>query len=305
MRVLDIFSLLVVIFVSLEIREADAQALRRPGAPNGAPLQPDVAPSSNPPEAGTPVSPANPPSTVAPPQDAATAPDAPAAADDPVVAPEAAGQTNRAAEDTAAEDTAAEDNGVVAPRTPGPPPNSLDYFQSGVALTSESLGSAADVCPESAVTPCILGPGGGLTIRAGYRSRGPWYVGGAYEFARLDSSNLLKLAILQQVRAEARVYKDFGTRLVPYLNAGLGGVLYGSEWGASTGGMVVSAGLGLEFQITQSTVVGFSPMYRALVLRSFRDSAGQQRAKEFFGFGLAHFVAIELVFEVREPLPRW
>lgn len=189
--------------------------------------------------------------------------------------------------------------------TPEPPPNSLEYFQYGAAVVSETLGSAADVCPDGAGTPCILGSGGGLLIRIGYRSRGPWLMTGAYEFSRHDSSNLLRLAILQQLRGEARYYLDQRTRLTPYLAMGAGLALYGSEWGAETGGLVATLGPGLEFQITQSTVVGFAPMYRAFVLRNFVDSAGQARADQYFGFGLAHFIALELVFEVREPLPRW
>jgi len=195
---------------------------------------------------------------------------------------------------------------AAAQSTPDPPPNSLEYFQYGVALASETVGSAADVCPDdTAPTPCILGSGGGMAIRFVYRSRVPWLVGGAYEFSRHDSSNLFRLAILQQLRAEARYYADQGTRLTPYLAAGAGAALYGSEWGASTGGLLATLGAGLEFQITQSTVVGFAPMYRALLLRNFKDSAGQRRADRYFGFGLAHLVGIELVFEVREPLPRW
>jgi len=195
---------------------------------------------------------------------------------------------------------------AAAQTPPDPPPRSLDYLQYGVALASETVGSAADVCPQDAEpTPCILGSGGGMAIRVGYRSRGPWLVGGAYEFSRHDSSNLLRLAILQQLRAEARYYADQGTRLTPYLAAGAGAALYGSEWGASTGGLLATLGGGLEFQISQSTVVGFAPMYRALLLRKFNDSAGQERANRYFGFGLAHLIGIELVFEVREPLPRW
>jgi hypothetical protein len=186
-----------------------------------------------------------------------------------------------------------------------PPPNSLDYFQYGVALASESVASGADVCPEGAVAPCIFGYGGGMAIRVAYRSRGPWLIGGAYEFSRHNSSNLLRLAILQQLRAEARYYLDQGTRLTPYLASGAGVAIYGSEWGANTGGLVATLGAGLEFQITQSTVVGCAPMYRAFLLRNFKDSAGQLRANHYFGFGLAHFIAIELVLEVREPLPRW
>ena len=189
---------------------------------------------------------------------------------------------------------------------PAPPPRSLEYFQYGAALVGETVGSAADVCPTSTGSaPCILGSGGGLAIRVGYRSRGAWFLGGAYEFTRHDSSNLLRLAILQQLRGEARYYADQGTRLTPFVAFAAGGVLYGSEWGAETGGLVLSVGPGLEFQITQSTVIGFAPMYRALVLRSFVDSAGQPRADSFFGFGLAHLIGLELVFEVRDPLPRW
>jgi len=189
--------------------------------------------------------------------------------------------------------------------TPRPPPNSVEYFQYGVALALEQLGSAADVCPSSATVPCILGSGGGLAIRAGYRSRGPWMVGGAYEFSRHDSSNLLRLAILQQLRGEARYYVDRSTRLSPYASMGAGLALYGSEWAVSTGGLVATIGLGVEFQITQATVVGCAPMYRAFLLRNFTDSAGQHRADQYFGFGLAHFIGLELVFEVRDPLPRW
>src|SRR5690242_17572273 len=111
---------------------------------------------------------------------------------------------------------------AAADPTPEPPPNSLEYFQYGAALVSETLGSAADVCPAGAGTPCILGSGGGLLIRAGYRSRGPWLVQGSYEFSRHDSSNLLRLAILQQLRGEARYYLDQRTRLTPYLAMGAG-----------------------------------------------------------------------------------
>jgi hypothetical protein len=32
---------------------------------------------------------------------------------------------------------------------------------------------------------------------------------------------------------------------------------------------------------------------------------GQQRADRFLGFGLAHFVVLELTLEVRRPLGRW
>ena len=150
-----------------------------------------------------------------------------------------------------------------------------------------------------------LQAGGGLTIRAGYRSRFPWYVGGAYEFSRHDSSNLLILPILQQIRAEGRYYWDRGQRLLPYLAAGAGVVLYGSEWGVESGGAAALLGLGLEFQVTPALAIGGSISYRPMLFRRWTDSAGQLRADEVAGFGVAHLAALELAVELRNPLPRW
>jgi hypothetical protein len=183
--------------------------------------------------------------------------------------------------------------------------SSLDYFQYGVALSAETKAHGGDVCPPGSLTPCILGSGGGLAVRVALRSRGPWLAGGAYEFSRHESSNLLRLAILQQLRGEVRYYLDRGTRLTPYAGAGVGLAAFGPEWGMDTGGLVTTLGGGVEFQITQSTVVGCAAMYRAFLLRGFTDSTGQHRSDRYFGFGLAHFVGLELVFEVRDPLPRW
>jgi opacity protein-like surface antigen len=139
--------------------------------------------------------------------------------------------------------------------------------------------------------PCILGNGGGLAIRVGYRSRGPWYLGGAYEFSRQDSANLLRLPILQQLRAELRVH--------------LTRVVYGNEWGLDTWGGGSAVGAGLEFQVTSSIVLNMAINYRQLFLRRWRDGAGQLRADGPLDFGLAHMVALEFGFEIREPLSRW
>ncbi|HEY4158539.1 MAG TPA: hypothetical protein VGM29_10600 [Polyangiaceae bacterium] len=191
------------------------------------------------------------------------------------------------------------------PEGPRPPPINVEYFQYGVALVVDKPLSGGDVCPVHAVTPCILGGGGGFGIQLGYRSRGPWYAGGAFEISRHDSSNLLRLAILQQLRGEARYYFEAGNRLTPYVAFGLGAAIYGNEWGASTAGPEASTALGLEFQVTQSVVLGFALGYRALFLRGWTDSTGQERADHYLGFGLAHLLGLGLTFERRDPLARW
>ena len=45
--------------------------------------------------------------------------------------------------------------------------------------------------------------------------------------------------------------------------------------------------------------------YRQLFLRRWTDGTGEERAAGPFDFGLAHIVALEFGFEIREPLSRW
>jgi len=186
-----------------------------------------------------------------------------------------------------------------------PPPNSLEYLVTGVALSAETVASPADMCPDDDDTPCILERGLGLGIRAGYRTRGAWYAGGAYEFSRHESSNLLRLAIMQQLRAEVRYYMDLGTRATPYLGFGFGAVIYGNEWGADTGGVTGMLGPGIEFAVTPDLSVGAALYYRPMLLRGYEDTTEHRRADSLFGFGATHLVGLELIVELRDPLPRW
>jgi opacity protein-like surface antigen len=186
-----------------------------------------------------------------------------------------------------------------------PPPTRVEYLQYGVSLHTLTLLDGGAVCPAGARTPCILGSGGGLGLRAGYRSRGPFYLGATFQLSRLNSSNLLRLGILQRLLAEGRYYFDRGNRLTPYLLAGLGGAIYGNEWGASSGGAALSLGVGLEYQISERTVVTLLPTYQPVLFRRFHDSTGQARADGLLGFGLAHWLAVQVIIEARDPLSRW
>ena len=186
-----------------------------------------------------------------------------------------------------------------------PPPSSLDYLVTGIALGAETVASPADVCPGPEGSACILERGLGLGIRAGYRSRGPWYTGGAYQFSRHESSNLLRLAIMQQLRGEIRYYMDLGTRATPYLGFGLGAVIYGNEWGADTGGVVGMFGPGVELAVTQDLAVGAALFYRPMLLRAYTDTTGVRRADGILGFGTTHLLGLEFIVELRDPLPRW
>ena len=110
---------------------------------------------------------------------------------------------------------------------------------------------------------------GGLGLRAGYRSRGPFYLGASFQLSRLNSSNLLRLGILQRLTADGRYYFDRGDRLTPYLTAGVGGAIYGNEFRASSGGVALTFGVGLEYQISERTVVTLLPAYEPILFRQF------------------------------------
>lgn len=185
-----------------------------------------------------------------------------------------------------------------------PPPTSVEYLQYGVSLHTLTLLDAGDVCPGDQ-SKCILGSGGGLGLRVGYRSRGPFYFGAAWQLSRLNSSNLLRLALLQRLTVDGRYYLDRGNRLTPYLLAGVGGAMYGNEFSASTAGIALSLGFGLEYQISERTVVTLLPTYQPVLFRRFTDALGRTLADGPLGFGLAHWLAVQVVIEARDPLARW
>lgn len=187
-----------------------------------------------------------------------------------------------------------------------PPPTSVEYLQYGVSLHTLTLLDSGSVCLDDENEACILGSGGGLGLRMGYRSRGPLYLGASFQLSRLNSSNLLRLAILQRLTADGRYYFDRGNRLTPYVLAGVGGAIYGNEFSATTGGIAISLGVGLEYQISERTVVTLLPSYEPVLFRRFTDTLdGAILADGPLGFGMAHWLAVQLVIEVRDPLSRW
>jgi hypothetical protein len=177
-----------------------------------------------------------------------------------------------------------------------PPPTNVVYVQYGVALTAEAVSAAGPICDNTAV-PCILGPGGGVAVRVGWRGTGALYFGGAYELSKQDPNKLLRLAILQQVRAEGRYYFVSGRDTEPYLSAGLGLAGYGNEWGVDTWGPASFLGVGFETQLTRRTVVGVAVAYRLLYLQRFTDTTGAPRDA-----GIAQLIGLDFVLEQRDPI---
>jgi len=172
------------------------------------------------------------------------------------------------------------------------------FIQFGVGVTTEFVASDSALCdPDIRVVPhCILGSGAGLVFpRVGWRSPGHWYVGGAYEFSKQDASNVYLLPILQQLRGEARYYFLEGHVGTPFLEGSLGVAGYGNEWTVDAYGPVASLGFGIEAQISKNTVVGATFVYRVLYLRSFVDSAGNERDG-----GFAQLLGLNVALEARD-----
>lgn len=179
-----------------------------------------------------------------------------------------------------------------------PPPSHVVYFQYGVAFTTEQVVAPGPICDNESI-PCILGAGGGIAVRAGWRSTGPLYLGGAYELTKQDPNKLYRIALLQQARAEARYYFMTARVTEPYaaISAGVAG--YGNEWAIDTWGPGGSIGGGLEYQITRRTVVGLALAYRLLYFSRFTDTAGAERSP-----GIAQLFGVDLVLEQRDAIVR-
>ncbi|MFO0678524.1 MAG: hypothetical protein U0169_18455 [Polyangiaceae bacterium] len=168
------------------------------------------------------------------------------------------------------------------------------FLQFGVAFTGEFVTDAGALCAKT-TSPCILGSGGGVAARVGFRSESPWYLGLAYELSKQDPNKLYRLAILQQFRFEARYYVATGRRIEPYLAAGAGLAGYGNEWAVDTFGPAAHAGAGMEFQLSRTAVVGLALTYRAIVFRGYTDSSRAVRDA-----GLAQLVGIDVTLEARD-----
>jgi hypothetical protein len=176
-----------------------------------------------------------------------------------------------------------------------PPPTHRAYVQYGVGLAAEVVASAGPIC--SNVQNCIVGSGGGASITVGYRPETEIYVGGAYEFSKQDASELYRLAILQQVRAEARRYFPTGREISPFLVVGLGVQAYGNEWSIDTWGPNATIGGGAEFELGGGPVLALTVAYRPMYFQSWVDSSTISH-----GSGVAHFVSLEVSLEARDAL---
>jgi len=179
-----------------------------------------------------------------------------------------------------------------------PPPTSVVYFQYGVAFTANGIAAPGPICDNVGV-PCILGSGGGIIVRGGWRSTGPVYLGLAYELTKQDPQKLYRLGLLQQARAEGRYYLTTARVTDVYGAAGLGVAGYGNEWRVDTWGPTASVGAGVEYQITRRTVVGVALNYRLLYFQRFIDTSLANRAP-----GIAQIYGLDLVLEQRDAMVR-
>jgi hypothetical protein len=175
-----------------------------------------------------------------------------------------------------------------------PPPSRASFLQYGVAFTSEFATGSFFCHPQS---ECALGSGAGLVGRVGMRSAGPWYLGGAYEISKQDPAKLYRLAILHQIRFEARYYIETGREGVPYLTFGGGIAGYGNEFiSIDTWGGCAFGGVGIETQIANGPTLGAALVYRPIYLQAWTVDQQLREA------GLAHFIGLDLAVEGRDKL---
>jgi hypothetical protein len=176
----------------------------------------------------------------------------------------------------------------------GPPDTRRPFIQYGIAFTIEDVVAPGPICSNS---PCILGSGGGIAGRVGFRGSERLYIGGSYELSKQEPNKLYLLGILQQVRGELRTYFPTGNRTTPFLVLGAGLAGYGNEWNVDTWGPSAQLGAGLEVELSGRSLVTVSLLYRPIYFRSFTDSSGESH-----GAGIAQFFGVELAVEAQDAL---
>jgi hypothetical protein len=177
-----------------------------------------------------------------------------------------------------------------------PPPSNLSFIQYGVALAAEIVAFAGPACKDAA-NPCILGSGGGIVARAGWRRSETLYMGGAYEMSKQEPHQLYRVALLQQMRAEMRRYFPTGHEASPFLLLAAGIGTYGNEWlPIDTWGPSATFGLGLELELGGS-VLSVSLAYRPIYFHAWEDSSLLSHES-----GIAHFVGLEAAVEAQDTL---
>jgi hypothetical protein len=186
---------------------------------------------------------------------------------------------------------AAEVEAVVSPPVP-----QRAFLQYGVAFTVEGVASSGPIC-DNPGNPCILGSGGGVAVRVGWRPSERLYLGGAYELTKQESDKLYQLGILQQARGELREYIPTGHRTTPFALLGVGLAGYGNEWSIATWGPTATVGAGLEVEVSGGLLLDVSLAYRPLYLQRFVDSSTLSHDA-----GIAQFVGFELAVEAQEAL---
>jgi hypothetical protein len=200
----------------------------------------------------------------------------------------------------------AEEVAVPATETLVVPPKSMHaYLQYGVGLSAEGVASAGPICKGSVplidslggrAKNCILGSGGGVSVRVGWRPSALLYLGGAYEMTKQDPNQLYRLGILQQARVEGRRYFPSGQIATPFLVLGAGAHGYGNEWGIDTWGPDGTLGGGIELELG-GPVLEFSLAYRAMYFRSWLDSSALEHDA-----GVAHFLGFEISIEAKDTI---
>ncbi len=168
------------------------------------------------------------------------------------------------------------------------------FVQYGVALAAEIVALAGPACADPA-SPCILGSGGGVVARVGWRPNETLYIGGAYEMSKQEPHELYRLALLQQVRLEMRRYLPTGRDATPFLLVGAGVGTYGNEWWpVDTFGPSATLGVGVELQLGRSVLL-LSLAYRPIYFHSWVDSSLLAHDA-----GFAHFVGLEAAVEAQD-----
>ncbi len=176
------------------------------------------------------------------------------------------------------------------------PPSMSYQFGIGMAVR---FATRSSFCRDDA--SCVLGSGAGVVAMMGVRRTEHWYFGGAYEFTKHNAATLLRLGIMQHLRADFRYYIPLADDWGAHLGASPGFIAYGNEWSIQTWG----AGLQLRGAVDRrvgGTLLGMGLLWQTAFLREMADPSRPNETDAAYAAGFVNFFGIELHIEALERL---
>ncbi|MEC7526297.1 MAG: hypothetical protein VYE22_40830 [Myxococcota bacterium] len=176
---------------------------------------------------------------------------------------------------------------------PPPPQDRNPELLVGVSLSAVFPLEKTDICPGDSL--CVLGAGAAAGVEI--ERRWPFGLGVlvAYDAWFVDSGGVFELGVVQAVRAAIRYVFAYEHQWHPSVHIGAGALVFGDTGLVSTLGGALEAGVGLEYELTESVSLDAGLSGWLFTTSPFVTGRDRTRRSEGLGLNFAMQLHVGLV----------